>query len=231
MRYIKWNKDAGSASCRGQYAEVMEQLEKQEKKRRRADKWVAAVSLAVHILVWVAGAFLIIQYVTMELEGLWDAILRMVLFIVLSCAVLLAGPLLGAWAANRLWKRMDRHSKQVSRELKEEGCRRIREFYGFGKPFLVTKCFESTDRKFRRHDVCLFFSDGTLRLSANLYYPMFAPEKDLGCYILEKGEFTLTQVGRGSTAATELRAGDTVFLLGSRAKEWIDRTGDGSLSC
>lgn len=223
MRYIKWNKDAGSASCRGQYAEAMEQQEKQEKKRRWADKWATVIFLTVHILVWVAGAFLIIQYVTRELNGLWDAILRMVLSIVLSCAVFLAGPLLGAWAANRLWKRMDRNNRQISRKLKEEGCRAIRAFYGFSKPFLVTKCFDSTDRKFRRHDVCLFFADGTLRLSANLHYPMFDPERDLGCYIFEEGEYTLTQVDRGGSAATELRSGETVFLLGSRAMEWIGR--------
>lgn len=86
----------------------------------------------------------------------------------------------------------------------------------------MTKCYHSSDRRFTRHDVCLYFVGEELRITANLNYGFFHPERDLGCYALEREELQLTRVTCQDRPALELRAGELTFCLGQRAAAFLE---------
>lgn len=99
----------------------------------------------------------------------------------------------------------------------------LREFYGWKEPCVVTKCYESSDKAFKNHDVCIYVTENELRIAANLKYGFSNREKDLGCYAFAPDEISLTQIQEESFLAAELKAGDIVFRLGRRAKGYIEK--------
>jgi len=87
----------------------------------------------------------------------------------------------------------------------------------------VTKCYESSDPAFNGHDVCVFVCDGELRITTNLKNGIFNEGKDLGCYAFSRGEVSLYRKMHGTADATVLMSGDASFLLGIRAKGFIEK--------
>lgn len=88
---------------------------------------------------------------------------------------------------------------------------------------MITKCFDSTDRKFKNHDVCIFIVGDELRLTADLVRGFLHGERDLGCYAFKRHEITLSKLQEGNHLIAELKAENTAFLLGYRAKGFIDK--------
>ena len=138
-----------------------------------------------------------------------------------GCVGLVIGVLVGAMVAFPLWEKHEQTIRQHRKQILNKACAHLREFYGFREPFAVTKCFESTDRKFNRHDVCLFVVDGELRLTANLHYGFFHPEKDLGCYAIQPQEITLQDTLHKGRPAVNLTAGDVTFCLSRNIKPFV----------
>ena len=88
---------------------------------------------------------------------------------------------------------------------------------------MITKCFDATDKKFQNHDVCIFVVGDELRITTNLVQGFLYGERDLGCYAFKQNEIILTKQQKGNNLIAELRADDTVFLLGYRAKGFVDK--------
>ena len=88
----------------------------------------------------------------------------------------------------------------------------------------MTKCFDASDKTFKNHDVCIFVADGELRITADLVRGFLYGERDLGCYAFGKDEILLSKQRSGDRLIAELRAGDTCFLLGYRAKSFIEKS-------
>lgn len=222
MRYFKCDDPLETTGLKARYAE----LEEQEKRTYLRNKLQSRLGIAVFILVTalllIGGYFLMDAWFAMESDGILLKILQFAFGVALVICVVIAAPSLGMLASVPFYGKSDDAAKAARKQLLSQSCAHLREYYGFREPFVVTKCFDSSDRSFKNHDICLFFVDGELRLTANLHYGFFEPSRDLGCYAFQKEEITVTQVPREQHFATELTAGEVTFLLGSRAGSFIE---------
>ncbi len=109
-----------------------------------------------------------------------------------------------------------------------KACSHLRDYYGLQEPYIITKCFDSSNKVFKDHDVCIFVIDDELRITTDLISGFLYPEKDLGCYSFKKNEIVLTKISNGNHLILELKASEgvsdeIVFLLGYRAKGFIKK--------
>ena len=104
-----------------------------------------------------------------------------------------------------------------------KACEHLREFYSLQEPCIVTKCYDASDKKFKNHDVCIFVADDELRITTNLKNGFLREEKDLGCHAFLRDEVTIAKIEGEKFLIAELRAGETTFLLGYRAKGFIEK--------
>lgn len=102
-------------------------------------------------------------------------------------------------------------------------CEHLREFYGLQEPCIVTKCYDASDKKFKNHDVCIFVAGDELRITTNLKHGFIHEERDLGCHAFLCDEVTIAKIEGEKFLIAELRAGETTFLLGYRAKGFIEK--------
>ena len=98
----------------------------------------------------------------------------------------------------------------------------LRDYYGFNEPYIITKCFDSTDKKFIGCDVCIFVCNNELRITKDIVHGFLYGEKDLGCYAFKADEITLSKQIDEACLRCELSTKDLTFLLGYRAKKYIE---------
>lgn len=76
-------------------------------------------------------------------------------------------------------------NRYVPISLSELAVEPFRDYYGYTEPNVVTKCFVSSDKKFSKKDVCLFWGkDGTLRLGGGSSERLFARKFRFGVLCL-----------------------------------------------
>lgn len=222
MRYFKYSgpwEDIESLKVR--YVGLSEQARKDCRREKLLHRLGTAVFVTVMLVLWVGLLFLIRLVQPTEADAL-TAILFCIIGLPWVFISLFISAVVGAIAASPLWGIHRKSWKQRRQQLLHDASSQLREFYGFREPFLVTKCYQSSDRQFDRHDVCIFIVDGELRITANLHYGFFDPKRDLGCYGLTRQELSLRDAQYKDRSAVELRAGELSFLLGCRAKAFID---------
>ena len=223
MRYFRYN---GPTQENNLLKSRMKNLTIAEQKAQRKAKWLHRLGTVVFWTVFFAVTVCLICLFRLLKPTDADILLTVLFWIgglLWSLVSVCIGGVLGAIAAAPLWARHEQSQNQFRKGLLQEACAYLREFYGFREPFVVTKCFESTDRKFSRHDVCLFVVDGELRLTANLHYGFFHPEKDLGCYIIHPQEITLQDTLHKDRPAVNLTVGEVTFCLSRKAKPFLEQ--------
>ena len=146
--------------------------------------------------------------------GLW--ILGAVLMIplaIFSCAL-----------TRPLWNKAERCSlPAIKKETLSKATLHLRNYYGLSQPYLLTKCFAAADEKWKNHDVCIFIVDNELRITTDLVHGFLYGERDLGCYAFKRSEIALSKHKDNNGLKLELRAGNEYFVLGYRAKGFIER--------
>lgn len=110
---------------------------------------------------------------------------------------------------------------KMKKEIFSKASAHLRDYYGLNEPYVITKCFDSTDEKFIDCDVCIFVCDGELRITKDIVHGFLHGEKDLGCYAFKADEINLTKQIHGKSSRCELSAKDVKFLLGYRAEKYI----------
>ena len=201
-------------------------LSAKEQARRRRFLWLHRLGTVVFWLLFLAsfiGLVLLIRKIEPVSDSALDAMLHPLLLIVLGFVALILSVILGALAAAPLWGRNQAIEKDLRQVLLRQATQELRQFYGFQEPFLVTKCYRASDRRFDRHDVCLFLVDGKLRLTVNLHYGFFDLRRDLGCYEFDFSEIELLPGRYKEREAVELRFGEITFLLGQQAKTFVEQ--------
>lgn len=223
MRYFKYkgSQTTEDPVLQAQYAEY----QKQEERLARRNMALGGIGCGLFLLVTGAGfgffiwgltripkpegnVFLMIAYM------LGIAILGMVGMVLIIVIGLLISVPIWKWTNRRTISRQDILSK---------ACEHLREYYGLQEPCIVTKCYDASDKKFKNHDVCIFVADGELRITTNLKNGFFREEKDLGCHAFLRDEITIDKIEGEKFLMAELRAGETTFLLGYRAKGFIEK--------
>lgn len=195
-------------------------------RHRRRAKWLGTLGTVVF---WVlfgilgAGQVFLINLIFPDEEGVVWVIVDFVAKGILYGFAFILAAILGAVAAAPLWGKRQKTEKTLLREVLSDACAELRMFYQFQEPFLVTKCYRSSDRRFDRHDVCMFAVGDELRITANLHYGFFDPKRDLGCYCLTRDEIVLSDTQYKDRPAVELQAEGVSFVLAAQAAAYIKK--------
>ena len=109
----------------------------------------------------------------------------------------------------------------MKKEIFSKASVHLRDYYGLNEPYIITKCFDSTDKKFIDCDVCIFVCGDELRITKDIVHGFLYGEKDLGCYAFKTDEINITKQIHGKSFRCGLSAKDVTFLLGYRAEKYI----------
>ena len=225
MRYFKYkntNKNINNA-LKEQYKTLTEDEKRTFRKEKRWRKFSTIVSLVIYISCIVAGIFLL---KSIPLPSAWFLeILVIVGKVIIGFILLIASGVLTVALTMPLWKKVESfHIPSIKKDIFSKACKHLRDYYQLQEPYLITKCFDSTDKKFENHDVCIFVVGDELRITTDLVRGFLHGERDLGCYAFKKEEITLSKQNVGNHLIAELKANNIVFLLGYRAKGFIDKS-------
>ena len=155
-----------------------------------------------------------------------ELILKILFFII---SIIVAG-MAGAFCAWPFWNLEHKAYGQLKsirrerlHEISSKACEHIVEFYGLREPSIVTKCYDSTDAKFKNKDIIIFERDGEIRIIRNFFGSIKLSENDIGCYAFRKGEFSLSYTEYKGKRAAMLDLGEVKFTLAARAKPFIEK--------
>ena len=71
--------------------------------------------------------------------------------------------------------------------------------------------------------MCIFVAEDELRITCDLIHGFLHGERDLGCYAFKEKEISLSKREKGNHLVVELRTDKLVFVLGYRAKGFIEK--------
>ena len=223
MRYFRYentDKNVNNA-LKEQYKTLTENEKRTFRKKERWQKFSEIVTLTVFICCIIAEIFLLKSIP--EPNDIFLTVLVIVGKVILGFILFIVSGVLTAILTTPLWKKVETSDiPLMKKEIFSKACKHLRDYYQLQEPYIITKCFEATDKNFRNHDVCIFIVGDELRITTDLIRGFLHGERDLGCYAFEIEEITLLKRNNGMHLVTELRADDTVFLLGYRAKGFID---------
>ena len=223
MRYFRYentDKNVNNA-LKEQYKTLTENEKRTFRKKERWQKFSEIVTLTVFICCIIAEIFLLKSIP--EPNDIFLTVLVIVGKVILGFILFIVSGVLTAILTTPLWKKVETSDiPLMKKEIFSKACKHLRDYYQLQEPYIITKCFEAKDKNFRNHDVCIFIVGDELRITTDLIRGFLHGERDLGCYAFEIEEITLLKRNNGMHLVTELRADDTVFLLGYRAKGFID---------
>ena len=224
MRYYKYkNTDKNiNNALKEQYKTLTEDEKRTFRQEKRWRKFSTSVTLIIYVSCVVAGIFML---KSIPLPSAWFLeALVIVGEVIIGLVLLIACGVLTAILTKPLWKKVASfHIPSMKKEIFSKACKHLRDYYQLQDPYIITKCFNSTDKKFANHDVCIFVVGDELRITTNLVQGFLHGERDLGCYAFKKEEITLSKHNDGNHLIVELKADKIVFLLGYRAKGFINK--------
>ena len=175
----------------------------------------------VFVAVFIGSLFLIVRIPTPNNPFLFVWVV--IAMFILGVVALLVSVLIGSFVSSPIYKKAQEKLAVQKRICFDKSIIFLREYYGWTEPCIVTKCYDSSDKKFKNRDVCLFLFNNELRITADLKHGFSIKENDLGCYVFQVDEFSLDQIQGEQFEFSELKSGDTVFRLGRRAKGFIEK--------
>ena len=222
MRYFKY-KGLQTTEKETQKA-LLAELTKEEKRLIRKDKLLGTLGSIVFFTVFLGG-FACCVWGLKQIpfpERLFEVIMRHIANFILGAVGFVLCLIIGALVSMPICSK-NIGQRLIHQKYLAKACEHLREFYGLQEPCIVTKCYDASDKKFKNHDVCIFVVGDELRITTNLKNGFFQEEKDLGCHAFLRDEVTINKIEGEKFLMAELRAGETTFLLGYRAKGFIEK--------
>ena len=223
MRYFRYkntDKNVNNA-LKEQYKTLTEDEKRTFRKKKRWQKFSTIVTLTIFICCIIAEIFLL-KSIPVPNDNFLE-VLVIVGKVIVGFILLIVSGGLTAILVTPLWKKVETFDiPLMKKEIFSKACKHLRDYYQLQEPYIITKCFEATDKNFQNHDVCIFIVGDELRITTDLIQGFLHGARDLGCYAFKTEEFTLLKRNNGKHLVAELRADNTVFLLGYRAKGFID---------
>ena len=218
MRYFKYGGPGPELEkekvCYKQFLQNMNRLSVRRHKTGNIVFWTIFLLCAVGLIyLW----FSILPFD----DSLGDMILCIIVCMFCIPLSLFASAILEAIVASIFWNSGKEVYRMKLQQIMQDATEHLRVFYQFCEPCLITKCYQCSDPKWNRHDVCLFVVDDELRITTNLKNGFFHPDKDLGCYCFSKEEISLTDGQFRDIQAIELAAECISFLLSRNAISYI----------
>lgn len=222
MRYFKYSGEIPNMEIVQKRGRELSAAAQRQRRRENLLHKLGTVVFWTVFLSLSAGLIFLINWMLPEDGGVILVILSAVVGIVFVFVAIIISAIIGAIAAIPLWGRQKTTEKAMLRQALNESCAALRQFYQFQEPYLVTKCYCSSDRRFDRHDVCIYMVEDELRITVNLHYGFFDPQRDLGCYCMEPQEIRLSETRYKDRPAMELTAEGVSFVLGIKAKLFVE---------
>ncbi|MBP3368489.1 MAG: hypothetical protein J6L71_03550 [Clostridia bacterium] len=215
MRYFKCKNETKIENSA--YKEQLKALSKDEKRIIRKEKawrrFAKVVSFVLFLAFWLAGIFFTASFGLPTGLRFIEVILDLI-FLIISALLTIA-------LTTPLWEKVESfHLPKIKKEVQSKMNAHLREYYEFNEPYVITKCFGSSNERFKNRDVCLYVVGEELYLTVDLTHGA----RDLGCYAFSKDEITLSKIANGNHFILKLEASyDIEFLLGYRAKSFIEK--------
>lgn len=221
IRYKYTNKISKNAQ-KEQYKTLSDSDKRIYRKKRR---WQRFSTFFVYLIFTPFAAAGVLLFLCVPSPDEWFWKLLVVIAKLLACIFfLIVGVVLVDKLTSGLWKKVDSFRlPDMKKDIPAKACSHLRNCYGLREPYIITKCFDATDKKFKNHDVCIFVVGDELRITADLVHGFLHSNRDLGCYAFKEHEIALTKRLWNERPAAELSAGETSFLLGYRAKGFIEK--------
>lgn len=224
MRYFRYKNT--DKNINNALKEHYKTLTKDEARIVRKEKCWSNFSVIVTVIVYFVCVFVgIVLLKIIPLPHTWLLKLLVGLSkVAIGFILLIASGFITIILTMPLWKKVGSfHIPTMKKEIFSKACVHLRDYYKLQEPYIITKCFDASDKKFQNHDVCIFVVGDELRLTTDLVRGFLHGERDLGCYVFKKEEINLSKQKKGNQLIAELRADNMVFLLGYRAKGFIDK--------
>ena len=225
MRYFKYkntNKNMNNA-----LKERYLSLTKDEKSTVRKEKVLRRFSSIVAFIIFFSCMFVSFWFIVKipAQINLWAETLVVIGKTLLFFALLIVCGILAYVITIPLWKKVGSFNlPMMKKEIFSKACGHLRDYYELKEPYIITKCYDSSDKRFMNHDVCIFIVNDELRITTDLVRGFLYGYRDLGCYVLERNEIELSKKSDDNLLIAELKAGETFFLLGYRAKRFIENS-------
>ena len=225
MRYFRYkntNKNIHIA-FKEQYKALTEDEKRTFRKQKAWVKFAVVTFLVVYICCVLVGMYLL-QLSPTPSNGALETLVIIGKVIGGLVWIFFVSSILSYRLTLPLWEKADTYNiPLMKKEIFSEACGHLRDYYKLQEPYIITKCFEATNPSFKNHDVCLFVVGDELRMTTDLVQGFLHGERDLGCYAFKRDEIFLSKQQNGKRLILELKAGDEAFLLGYRAKGFIEK--------
>lgn len=224
MRYFRYqNTDkARNNALKAEYKTLMENKERILQRKKRWTDISITVAVAL-FFSWSVGVIWLLNTIAQPQNRWLEGLMRMGKGVLGFC-LLVAGCVVTVVLTGPLRRRAaSLHIPSMKQEIFSKVCEPLREYYGLQEPYIVTKCLDATDWKFRGQDVCIFIVGDELRITKDLVRGFLHEKRDPGCYAFDRQEIVLSKQKNGDRLIAELRAEDAVFRLGYRAKGFIEK--------
>ncbi len=200
-------------------------LTEEEKKSERQGNllnFMASVLFFVIFILLFVGSLIAIAQIPAPQNPFLFILVVIAMFILGFCA-LFVSILIGSVVSSPIYKKAQAKLVVQKRIYFDKSLISLREYYGWAEPCIVTKCYDSSDKKFMNRDICLFLLDNELRITADLKHGFSIRENDLGCYAFKADEFSVDEIQSENFWITKLESEDAVFHLGRRARGFIEK--------
>lgn len=201
-------------------------LTKDEKRTVRREKFWRRLSSIISFIIFFSCIFASIYLLKAipNPSNQWLATLVMTGKVIAGFILLIISGFLTYGLTFLLWKKVEKFNiPLMKKEIFSEACKHLREYYGVQDPYIVTKCYHATDKKFKNHDVCIFVVNDELHITTDLIRGFLHGYRDLGCYAFKRDEIVISKKCEKHLLIVELKMGDVIFLLGYRAKGFIEK--------
>lgn len=222
MRYFKYK--GLQTTEKDVHKSMLTEFTKEEKRIIRKEKILDTLGTIVFFAVFLGGfacCVLGMKQIPFP-ELLFEVIMRHIANFILGAVALVLCLIIAIFVSMPIGSKHT-DQKMIRQKYLSKACEHLREYYGLQEPCIVTKCYDASDKKFKNHDVCIFVVGDELRITTNLKHGFFYEERDLGCHAFLRDEVTINKIEGEKFLMAELRAGETTFLLGYRAKGFIEK--------
>lgn len=225
MRYFKYKnaKKTINNALKEQYLT----LTKDEKSTVRKEKLCRRCSSIVAFIIFFSCMFASIYFLKAipNPSKLWLEVFVIIAKVIAGFVLLIVSGFLTYGITYPLWKKAESFNiPLMKKEFFSKACAHLRDYYGLQEPYVVTKCYGATDENFKNHDVCIFVVNDELRITTDLIRGFLHGHRDLGCYAFKRDEIVISKKRKNNILIAELKAKGTIFLLGYRAKSFVENS-------
>jgi len=225
MRYFKYKntKKNMNNALKEQYLT----LTKYEKRTVRKERLWRRCSSIVAFIIFFSCMFASIYLLKTipNPSNQWLGALAIIAKVIAGFVLLIVSGFLTCGITYPLWKKVKSFNiPLMKKEIFSKACEHLRDYYKLQEPYIITKCYDSTDEKFKNHDVCIFVVNDELRITTDLIRGFLHGHRDLGCYIFKQDEIVISKKRENNLLIAELKVENTIFLLGYRAKRFIENS-------